>query len=221
MHAELAPRHGVIDLVDDDDDFRDALSGLLQAAGLAVRAHASAAAYLASAARRGAADPGPGCLLLDVHMPGVTGLELQARLAAGASRQRPIVFLTGGGDIPMTVRALKAGAEDFLTKPVDRDELLAAIARALRRDAAACAADRARAQLEARFARLTPRETQVCERVVAGLLNKQIAHELATTERTVKAHRHQVMDKIGIRSVAELTTLYRQRQGSAGTAPGA
>lgn len=201
--ATLLP---IVHLVDDDAGFRESLGTLLQVCGLPVQAYADAEAYLSGA------DDGPGCLLLDVHMPALSGLQLQQRLLARGHR-RPIIFLTGQGDIPMTVQALKAGAEDFLTKPVDRDVLLAAIQRAFERDALALGARRDEDELCSRFARLTPREAQVCELLAAGLLNKQIAYELDTAERTVKGHRCQVMHKLGIRSVAELSRLYDRWRG--------
>ena len=148
-------------------------------------------------------------MLLDVDLPGCSGPELQARLATSADVP-PIVFLTGKGDIAGSVKAIKAGAEDYLTKPVEAAELLDALSRALERDAAA-RAERARdSGLRERVERLTPRERQVFDGVVRGLLNKQIAFELGTAERTVKAHRQQVMVKLGARSVPDLVLIAEQ-----------
>lgn len=189
-----------IHIVDDDVSFRTALARLLQVEGFRVASHAGANEFLA------AAPYGPGCVLLDVNMPQYNGLELQARL-----RERrdvpPIIFLTGRGDIAASVKAIKAGAEDFLTKPVEVPELLAALSRALARDAAT-RAERAQAtSLHERIARLTPRELQVFHGVVRGRLNKQIAYELGAAERTIKAHRQQVMHKLEANSVPDLVHL--------------
>ena len=207
MNATSVP--ACVDLVDDDDAFRAALCDLLRACGVPVRAYASAAAYLAEL------PGGPGCLLLDVHMPHQSGLDLQAELAR-RGLHKPILFVTGAGDIPMTVRALRAGAEDFLTKPVDRQVLLAAIERAFARDAQQRAGALAHEALRQRFARLTPREAEVCRALVTGSLNKQVAYALGTTERTIKAHRHQIMSKLEVRSMAELSTLYERLQRGPG-----
>ncbi|WP_306397268.1 response regulator transcription factor [Telluria beijingensis] len=208
-HAACTP---VVHVVDDDDNFRMSIQGLLAACGHAVRGYDSAEAYLSDA------PAGHGCVLLDVNMPGLSGLELQARLRAHGNG-RPIIFLTGHGDIPMTVQALRAGAETVLTKPVSRNSLLEAIALALRHDLVwQEQADKER-ELLAAFDRLTPRELEIFERVMAGLLNKQIAYETQTAERTVKAHRSQIMHKLGTRSLPELTRLYdryRELQARAG-----
>jgi FixJ family two-component response regulator len=185
-------------LVDDEGAVLRALARLLEAAGHRVVAYASPTAFLADQ------NPdAPGCAVLDVAMPGLDGLTLQEALASRGV-ERPIVFLTGKGDVPTSVRAMKAGAVDFLTKPVDREELLAAIARAAAKDTEA---RRRRADLlsvEARLARLTPRERQVLSHVVAGRLNKQIAHDLGTVEKTIKVHRGRMMEKLEVRTVAEL-----------------
>lgn len=199
--AVSTPAAPCVDLIDDDAHFRAALTDLLRTCQVPVRAHATAADYLAELPQ------GPGCLLLDVHMPEQSGLSLQAELGA-RGWTKPILFLTGAGNIPMTVQALRAGAEDFLTKPVDRDVLLAAIERAFARDA------RQRAQwlthecLRQRFARLTPRETQVCRHLVTGSMNKQVAYALGTTEHTIKVHRRQIMNKLDVHSAVELSALY-------------
>ena len=147
-----------------------------------------------------------GCLVLDVAMPGLNGLELQQALAAKGS-VLPIVFLTGRGDIPISVEAMKRGAADFLTKPVDDEELLAAIRNAFEKNRASRRAREERAQIEERLARLTAREREVLERVVTGRLNKQIAAELGTVEKTIKVHRAHVMQKMGVRTLAELVRL--------------
>jgi two-component system, LuxR family, response regulator FixJ len=188
-------------LVDDDEPLRAALARLLRTLGHAVVDFDSAEAFLA------ATPQGPGCLLLDVRMPQRSGLALQAEMVR-LGLQLPIVFLTGHGDIEMSVQALRAGAEDFLTKPVSRVALSAAIERALRRDAQqrdAAAAQAARAE---RLARLSPREREVAGLLVEGQLNKQVAFALGTTERTIKAHRASIMDKLAVRSLAELVRLW-------------
>jgi FixJ family two-component response regulator len=188
-------------VLDDDDEVRVALTRLLRARGYAVRSYASAETFLAEV------DPETsGCLLLDIGMPGLSGLELQLMLA-GAAVRRAVVFLTGTADICASVHAMRAGAVDFLIKPVDEVSLVAAIERALRvdsRERLECASHRA---AESRAAALTPRERQVLERVVRGRLNKQIAAELGTGEKTVKVHRARMMSKMGVRSVAELVML--------------
>lgn len=188
----------VIHIVDDDESLRTALQRLLQAAGHQIKAYASAGEFLLQPP----ADQ-PGCLLLDLRMPGPSGLELQEALARH-DVQLPVIFLTGHGDLATGVRAMKAGAVDFLTKPVERDTLLDAVNRALAADAARRAARGADDGLRARFAELTPREREVFDLVVAGLLNKQIAASLGIGERTVKAQRAQVMAKLGAGNAAEL-----------------
>jgi RNA polymerase sigma factor (sigma-70 family) len=196
----------LIHIVDDDAAYRVAVARLLEASGYRVALYASAAQLLEAAPPAEA-----GCILLDVHMAGLSGLELQERLAAAGSRL-PIVFLTGHADVPSSVRAIKAGAEDFLTKPATKDVLLAAVRRALARfHAAADNAEKFDA-LRARLAKLTPREREVFDLVVRGKLNKQIAHQLGTSERTIKAHRHNIMHKLEMQSVAELV-LFAERVG--------
>src|SRR5262245_42045383 len=196
----------VIHVVDDDASFRTALTGLLRAAGYEVRSYATAGEFLLT--RR--ADM-PGCLLLDVHMPGPSGLELQEAFGR-RNDTLPIVFLTGHGDIPMTVRAMKPGAVDFLTKPVQRQALLTAIQNALARDVESRKAREQDGTLRARSESLTPREREVFTLVAAGKANKQIATELGTSERTVKAHRAQVMQKMQVTSLAELVHVADQLQ---------
>ena len=174
---------------------------LLRAAGHTVEAFASAREFLARER-----DDGPGCLVLDLRMPEMTGLELQDALER-AGYAIPVVFVSGHGDIPASVKAMKAGAIDFLTKPVQNRDLLQAVERALARDCAARAARAERDAARARMARLTPRERQVCALVATGLLNKQVAAELGTGEKNIKLHRAHVMEKLGVGSVAELVRL--------------
>jgi FixJ family two-component response regulator len=188
-------------LVDDDPSILRALTRLLGAGGHRVSAFRSPREFLA---QHDAAVPG--CVVLDLAMPGLSGLELQTALAA-AGCQRPIVFLSGHGDVPSSVRAMKAGAVDFLIKPVSEETLLAAIQRAMDRDRLM---RQARAELQAigeRLSRLTPREREVFQHVVAGQLNKQIAADLGTVEKTVKVHRSRVMEKMGVRSLADLVRM--------------
>jgi FixJ family two-component response regulator len=187
--------------VDDDAPFRTAVRRVLDASGYRVALYDSAEQLLA---KLPAGEPG--CILLDVRMPGLSGPQLQERLAELGNRV-PIVFLTGHGDIPMSVQAIKAGAEDFLTKPVAREKLVAAVERALTRDAQQRAHDSELDGLRARVSRLTPRESEVFALVVRGKLNKQIAGELGTAERTVKAHRQKVMEKCEAQSLAELVRM--------------
>jgi FixJ family two-component response regulator len=198
--TNLSPT-ATIHVVDDDTSFRTAVSRLLRAAGHEVRCYPSAVEFLAAA-------PGtaPGCVLLDLHMPGPTGLDLQESIAK-AEDPLPIIFLTGHGDIPTSVRAMREGAEDFLTKPVNKATLFPAIARALARDARAREERGRRRELRRRFAALTPREREVLAHVLSGQLNKQIAGDLAAAERTIKAHRANLMAKLQVQSVAELARL--------------
>jgi FixJ family two-component response regulator len=188
-------------LVDDDADVLKALARLLRASGYDSREFASSKDFL----REHDASM-PGCAVFDVAMPDLDGLALQQALAAKGV-ERPVIFLTGRGDIPTTVRAMKAGAVDFLTKPVDADALLAAIDNARERESR----DReARAEMDyfvARLATLTPREREVFGHVIAGRLNKQIAYALGTVEKTIKVHRSRMMEKMGVRSLAELVRL--------------
>lgn len=188
-------------LVDDDSGVLKALSRLLRAKGYDIRAFTSPRAFLAGH------DPSiPGCAVFDVSMPDLDGLELQQALTAGGS-QRPVIFLTGKGDIPTSVRAMRAGAIDFLTKPVGDADLLAAIARAEKDDASTRLLNAELCSINARFAVLTPREREVMIHVIAGRLNKQIAADLGTVEKTIKVHRGRVMDKMGVRSVVDLVRL--------------
>ena len=200
----------LIHVVDDDEPLRTALQRLLSAAGYRVAGYASAGEFLLD-------PPGdaPGCLLLDLHMPGPSGIELQEALSRHDIRL-PVIFLTGYGDLATGVKAMKAGAVDFLSKPVEREPLLTAVARALELDAAQRAARGEDVQLRARFAQLTAREREVFELVVAGKLNKQIADVLGIAERTVKAQRAQVMTKLGAANAAELGRIAAQLRGRGG-----
>jgi FixJ family two-component response regulator len=193
--------HGTVFIVDDDGAMRDSLKDLIRSVGLRVELYASAQDFLRSE------HPNvPGCIVLDVRMPGLSGLDLQRRLTE-AGLTIPIIFISGHGDVPMTVRALKAGALEFLTKPFRDQDLLDAIQQALDRD---CQARDERVVTEAlrrRLASLTPSERKVMARVVAGMLNKEIAAELGTSETTVKTHRHHVMEKMGANSLPDLVRM--------------
>ena len=190
-------------IVDDAPAVRKSLSYLLAAAGFSVEAFASANEFLA---RTRESPPQGGCLILDVQMPGVTGLELQETLVG--TNSMPIIFMTGYGDIPMSVRAMKKGAVDFLAKPFKKQELLDAIAVALRRDSETRRRHAETAAIREREQTLTPRERDVMKLVITGMLNKQIAAELGIEEITVKVHRGRVMSKMGTQSVAELVSLH-------------
>jgi FixJ family two-component response regulator len=194
----------IIHVVDDDPCFRTAVTRLLRAAKYEVRCYASASEFLDS-------DPcsNPGCILLDLRMPGASGLDLQQSLERMEERL-PIIFLTGHGDIPASVRAMKAGAVDFLTKPVRREALLSAIQNALDVDAKARAGRAVFRELLDRYENLTPREREVLAHVVGGKLNKQIAFDLGAAERTIKAHRASIMEKLRVQSVAELVRLAQE-----------
>jgi len=192
----------LVHVVDDDASFRNSVGRLLRACGYDVAVYESAEELLQQLPEAA----GPSCILLDVRIPGVSGPELQDRLARQGSTL-PIVFLTGHGDIETSVQAIKAGAEDFLTKPVAKDKLLDAIERAIARHQAAREQHDRLNTLRAKVARLTPRERQVFDLVVRGRMNKQIAHELGTTERTVKAHRQRVMEKLQVESLAQLVSM--------------
>ena len=188
-------------VVDDDAALRESLTNLLRSVGLQVAVFASAQEFL----RRPHPEV-PSCLVLDVRLPGLSGLELQQRLAA-ADLAMPIIFITGHGDIPMSVQAMKAGAVEFLTKPFRDQDLLDAVHQALARDRHARAQRAQRDALHRRYRALTPRERDVLARVVTGLLNKQIAGELGTSEAAVKVHRQHVMAKMGAGSLAELVRM--------------
>jgi FixJ family two-component response regulator len=188
-------------VVDDYAPVRRSISRLLRAAGFAVAVFASAEEFLAQY------DPGVwGCLVLDLAMPTLNGLELQSILAKTGSLL-PIIFLTGEGDIPKTVKAMKHGATDFLTKPANDEDLLAAVRAAIEKHRALRRQQAELSEIRERLATLTPREREVLEYVIAGKLNKQIAGDLGTVEQTVKVHRARVMQKMRVRSVAELVRL--------------
>lgn len=204
----------VIHIVDDDASFRKATSRLLKASGHEVVDYESAESFLAAVA-----DARPGCILLDVQMPALNGLQLQQELAK-LSRRWPVIFMTGHGDIPTSVRAIKAGAEDFLSKPVSKQILLEAIERALVRHAITQQGIDQLNSLQSLVTTLTPREAEVFSLMVRGKPNKQIAHQLGTSERTVKAHRHMVMQKLQVQSFAEAVSI-AERVGLLASLPAA
>jgi FixJ family two-component response regulator len=190
-------------LVDDDDSVRRALSRLIKSAGYAVQAFASARDFLEYWR---ITNEGPACLVLDVRMPGLSGLDLQHELLA-SNALLPIIFITGHGDIPMSVKAMKEGAVDFLPKPLKDKELLNAIEQALSRADHGLREQKELEYVQRRLKTLTPREREVMTLVVRGLLNKQIAFELGTVEKTVKVHRARVMEKMEVQSLADLVRL--------------
>ena len=193
---------GTIHIVDDDASFRTALERRLKKAGYDVATYPSAQQLLDKLPD----ENGRGCILLDVRIPGLSGPELQIRLSELGSTL-PIIFLTGYADVPTTVKTIKAGAEDFLTKPVSSEQLFSAIEHAVARHESARRAGQKLNALRAQLDTLTPREHQVFELVVQGKINKQIALQLGATERTIKAHRHKVMEKMGVQSLAELVSI--------------
>jgi len=202
---------GLVHVIDDDASYRTAVERRLKLAGYDVKTYSSAQQLLDCLPD---ADT-PGCILLDVQMPGLSGLELQSRMTERGSIL-PIVFVTGHADTPTTVRAIKAGAEDFLAKPASSEDLIDAIERALARCDSIRHHQNELGFLRQLVASLTPRERQVFNLITRGKINKQIAHELGTTERTIKAHRHQVMEKMQVASLAELV-LNAERLGLLGS----
>jgi FixJ family two-component response regulator len=197
----MAETEAIVFVVDDDLSFRRSVERLLRLGGFRVQPFASAHEFIS------AEIPDlPACLVSDVRMAGLSGLDLQGELTR-IGRPIPIIFITGHGDIPMSVRAIKAGAVDFLTKPFHERELLAAIEQALERDRVARIAHEKLAELRGRYESLTPRERQVMAHVVSGMINKQIAAKLNTVEKTVKFHRAHLMEKMAAGSLAELVRL--------------
>jgi two-component system, LuxR family, response regulator FixJ len=205
----------LVHVVDDDEAVRDSLNMLLESAGLSVRTYDSATAFLIALPNLTA-----GCVLTDVRMPGLDGLELQRRLRELGVRL-PVIFMTGHGDVPIAVEALKAGAADFLEKPFDDTQVLAAISSALAVSQRTHDEEAAVAQIAARIASLTPREREVLDRLVAGQPNKTIAYDLGSSPRTVEVHRARVMEKMGVRSLPELVrmTIAAERTAPPGKSP--
>ena len=198
----MADNNPTVFVIDDDHSIRESLSLLLASAGFGVQTFASANEFLKSDKVK----EGPSCLVLDVKMKGLSGLDLQGELA-NRGYAIPIIFITGHGDIAMSVQAMKKGAVEFLTKPFDDDELLNAVKEALLKESQAHAGLKEQQQIMQKLDSLTTREHEILTYLIKGMLNKQIAYELKISERTVKAHRKQVLDKMGVNSIAELVRL--------------
>ena len=194
-------------IIDDEEAVRDSLQWLLESSGLQVALFDSAEAFL-----QGYDPAQPGCLVVDVRMPGMSGLELQERLTARGGYHPPIIFITGHGDVQMAVRAVQAGAFDFVEKPFNDQDLLDRIQRAIAHDAGQRGKEELRSQLKALFASLTPREREVLDLVVAGMSNKAIANTLGLSAKTVEVHRAKVMEKLHARSLSDLVKLAMQNQ---------
>lgn len=192
---------GTVFVIDDDANVRASLQGLLKSAGLRSKCFETAEQFL----EREPSD-GPSCLILDVSLPGISGLDFQQKMRT-SGRNIPIIFITGHGDIPMTVKAMKSGALEFLTKPFDDQMLLTAVAQALERDSATRKADAQLASLRSSYQTLTPREREVMGLIVTGLLNKQVAADLGTSEITIKVHRARILRKMKAGSLAELVRM--------------
>jgi len=200
MNGATLPADVIVYVIEDDESSRIASSRLLRNAGYAVRAYSTAAEFLANLPREA------GCLVLDLHLPGPSGLDLQEQLTA-SENPLPIVFLTGHGDVPKSVRAMKAGAVDFLTKPVDAPVLLDAVARAIGRDMENRVVRERQREMRGRYNRLTPREREVFAHLISGQLNKQVGYDLGISERTTKIHRRQVLEKMEADSIADLVRM--------------
>ena len=214
MELVMPEPNPTVFLLDDDQAVLTALARMLQSCGFTVSPYTSANEFLAAHDTQA-----PGCLVADVRMPGMNGLELQRTLLARGI-ERAIVFVTGQGDIPTTVQAMKAGAVTFLSKPVQRAELVAGVREALLRDAAWRAQHREREDFTRRLASLTPRERQVLDLVATGMLNKQIAAELGAAEKTIKVHRGRIMEKMQVRTATALVGLLSRAETRADLARG-
>ena len=199
--TEASPQPPIVFVIDDDEDMRSALGNLFRSVGHEVKLFGSAAEFL-----QDTSSDAPGCLVLDVRLPGMSGLDFQNKLAT-ANAQIPIVFMTGHGDIPMSVRAMKAGAIDFLPKPFRDQDMIDAVTAAIEHDRQQRTTDTAAAEVRVRFASLSPREQQVMTLVTAGKMNKQVAFDLGLSEITVKTYRGAVMQKMAARSFADLVRM--------------